>query len=94
MKESIGIANIKIIKKYKELVEYEKKGIFPEPNLITELYTLVYYQADMGDDETKSLYNLHSSLIKRCVNESFNCIKNVQESEFLDLFIKQIKANK
>ena len=90
MKESIRNSKIKILKKYKELVEYEKKSIFPEPNLITELYTLVYYQVDMGDDETKSLYNLHSSLIKRCVNESFNCIKNVQESEFLDLFIKQI----
>ena len=66
MKESIRITNNKIIKKYKELVEYEKKSIFPEPNLITELYTLVYYQADMGDDEEKSLYNLHSSLTKRC----------------------------
>ena len=90
MKESIRNSKIKILKKYKELVEYEKKSIFPEPNLITELYTLVYYQILNGDDEAEYLYNFHSYLTERCVDESFNCIKNVQESEFLDLFIKQI----
>jgi len=29
-------------------------------------------------------------LTQRCVDESFRCIKNAQESEFLNIFIKQI----
>ena len=88
MEESITIAKNKIIKKYNELVEYEKKGIFPEPNFIVEFYTLVYQQTDLG--RAKILYNFHSLLTQRYVDESFRCIRNAQESEFLNIFIKQI----
>ena len=56
-----------------------------------EFYTLVYQQTILRKAEI--LYNLHSSLTERCVDESFRCIKNAQESEFLNIFIKQINKN-
>ena len=32
------------------------------------------------------LYDLHSSLVERCVNESFNSVKNAQETNYLNLY--------
>ena len=91
MRKSINTIKNEIIKKYKELVECEKKGIFPGVNFIRDIYDIVYDQSCFGDDESECLYNLYCSLISECIEESFNFIKNAQNSEFLNLFDKQIK---
>ena len=79
-----------IMQKYKELIEYEKKGIFPSVQFISYFYSLVFHGEEMWSGNS-ILYDLHSSLISECIEESFNSIKNAQNSEFLNLFDKQIK---
>jgi len=91
MRKSIKDIKNEIIEKYKELVECEKKGIFPGIVFISNIYDIVYYQSSLGDYETECLFNLYTSLISKCIDESFNSIKNAQNSEFLNLFNKQIK---
>ena len=80
-----------VIKIYEELIEYEKKGIFPSLQFMSYFYTVVFNSVPYEEKETKIFYDFHSSLIKRCVDESYNCIKNAKESEYLNLFSKQIK---
>ena len=43
----------------------------------------------MGEYENQILYDLHTSLIERSINESFNCIKNAQESKFIIYLISK-----
>ena len=73
-----------IISIYKELIEYETKGIFPSPEFVSYFYSLVY------KSESYELVLLHSFLIEGCVDESYKCIKDAKESEFLNIFNKQI----
>ena len=91
MHKSIKTITNEIIQKYEELIEYEKKCIFPSAQFINYIYSLVFHGADYGQEYQECLYNLHYSLIERCVNESFNSIKFAKESEYLNLFNKQIK---
>ena len=86
MEEKIKATTNELIKKYKELDEYEKKGISPGTKFINSIYALVFNLADMWEYENQILYDLHSSLIEKSIDESFNCIKNAQESEFFNLF--------
>ena len=74
MEEEIKATKNEIIQKYEELVEYEKKGISPGAKFINDIYSLVLKQTDYGNYQAKILYDLHSSLIERCMDESFNCI--------------------
>ena len=75
---------------YKELIEYETKGIFPSQQFVSYFYSLVYH-AELSDlIESEHLYRLHSFYIEGCVDESYNCIKNAKESDFLNVFNKQI----
>ena len=78
-----------IMQKYKELIEYEKKGIFPSVQFISYFYSLVHHGVERWYGSS-ILYDLHSSLVERCVNESFNSIKNAQESDYLNLYNNQI----
>jgi len=91
MHKNIKTITNEIIQKYEELIEYEKKCIFPSAQFINYIYSLVFHEADFGQEYQECLYNLHYSLIERCVNESFNCIKFAKESEYLNLFNNQIK---
>jgi len=94
MEEKIKATTNELIKKYKELDEYEKKGISPGTKFINSIYALVFNLADMWEYENQILYDLHSSLIEKSIDESFNCIKNAQESEFFNLFNKEINRIK
>lgn len=79
-----------LIKKYEELLEFEKKTIFAEFNYINEIYSFILSFADKGDQECEMLYNIHSSLIKRCIDESINILKKANKDDLINLFYMHI----
>ncbi len=84
---------LKILKqKYKEFLELEKKGIFPDNYELMEFYSNVQYLADQGDYESESLYTLYIKCIKDCINESNKILNalNITDQDYINIFFKQI----
>ena len=61
--------------KYKVVLEFEKKRIFPDNNFIADYHNKVYELANQGDDKAEALYNLFRSFIKKSINESILVMK-------------------
>ena len=78
--------------KYKEFLELEKKGIFPDNYELMEFYSNVQYLADQGDYESEKLYNLNINCIQDCINESNKTIStlNITDQDYINIFCKQI----
>ena len=79
-----------IKKKYNELLELEKKGVYPDNKFITDLYNIVQGLCDFGDSECETLYKYHSFLIQDCIKESINLLNNNHQFDFIKMFCKQL----
>ena len=87
--------NLESTKKYLtnqfyQILEMQKKGIFPDNKFIFDFYNAVLIQCDLGDFETESMYNLYSSFQNLSIKESINILKNTTNIDFIILFNQQV----
>ena len=77
-------------KKYNELLELEKKRIYPNIKFITEFYNVVTFFSDLGDHEGSFSYNYHSLLIQDCIKKSINILNKNPQIDFINSFCMQL----
>ena len=87
--------NLESTKKYLtnqfyQILEMQKKGIFPDKKLIADFYKEISIQCDLGDFEAESMYNLYSSFQNLSIKESINILKNTTNIDFIILFNQQV----
>ena len=76
--------------KYLELLEFQKKGVFPHNSFIIDIYELVHDLCTKGDSNADELYELHTFLIKNNIKDSINILNNIEEKDFTNDFCKEL----
>ena len=80
--------NIK--EKLKELLEFQKKGLFPNNSFVTDIFKLIFDLCNNSDQDTFELYELHTSFIKNTIQDSVNILNKIEEKDFINNFCKEL----
>ena len=78
------------VKKYLDLLEFQKKGVFPNNSFSIDIYKLVYDLCNKGDDNADELYELHTFLIENDIKDSIYILNNTEEKDFINNFCKEL----
>ena len=79
-----------LTKQFYQILEMQKKGIFPDNKFIFDFYNSVLIQCDAGDSEAESIYDLYSSFQDLSIKQSINILNNTTNIDFIILFNQQV----
>ena len=74
--------------KLQELCEFHKKGLFPSPNFIIDIYTIIYdscYKYQFSEINT-----LHTFFIKSAIKDSLNTLNKMEEKDVINHFCNDL----
>ena len=71
------------------ILEYVRNGTFPNnsPNSYMNAYTIVQSMADIGDQESESLFNYHNMTIQGFIEDCYKKISKESSTQLIDSFI-------
>ena len=76
--------------KFNDILEFQKKGIYPDINFLTDNYSIIYDLCNWSGKYCYELDKLHTLFIKNTIADSSNILIKIEEREFINYFCREL----